>query len=165
MHIGCFQTYSETRGHNFVLNATFDEIEAKNYDGLLMPGGRASEYLAHNSRVVALVIEFVKSRKPITSVCHSQLILAAADALRGRKCTAYSPVKPALVAAGAHWVEPETLSSTVADGNLISGLSYEGNADIIRYFLKAIGGNIAGSNKKILFLCGVCFTLFDIAYG
>ena len=148
------QTYSETRRHNFALNATFAEIDAANYDGLLLPGGRAPEYLAHDPLVVALVIKFFSSGKALASICHGQLILAAAGVAKDRKCTAFPPVKPALVASGAHWVEPDTMAATVVDGNLITAATYEGHPEFIQHFVKALGGNISGSNKKILFLCG-----------
>ncbi|KAL8532252.1 hypothetical protein ACS0TY_008744 [Phlomoides rotata] len=149
------QTYSESRGHNFALNATFDEVaDATKYDGLVIPGGRAPEYLAMNESVVDLVKKFGDLQKPIASTCHAQLILAAADLVKGRKCTAYPAVKPALVAAGAHWVEPETLAFCTIDGNLITGATYEGNPELIRLFIKALGAKISGSGKRILFLCG-----------
>lgn len=158
-----FQTYSESRGHNFALNATFDEIEATKYDGLVIPGGRAPEYLAMNESVLDLVKSFANSKKPIASICHGQLILAAADVVRGRKCTAFPAVKPVLLAAGAHWEEPETMASCTVDGNLITGPTYEGHPEFIRLFVKALGGRIVGSGKRILFLCGVSYdhvTLF-----
>ncbi|KAI9178374.1 hypothetical protein LWI28_025775 [Acer negundo] len=148
------QTYSESRGHNFSLNATFDEIEAGNYDGLVIPGGRAPEYLAMNESVLDLVRKFSNSGKPIASVCHGQLILAAADSVKDRKCTAYPPVGPVLIAAGAHWIEPETMSACVVDGNIITGATYEGHPEFIRLFVKALGGTVTGSGKRILFLCG-----------
>ncbi|KAK1568737.1 hypothetical protein Q3G72_028136 [Acer saccharum] len=148
------QTYSESRGHNFSLNATFNEIEAGNYDGLVIPGGRAPEYLAMNESVLDLVRKFSNSGKPIASICHGQLILAAADSVKDRKCTAYPPVGPVLIAAGAHWVEPETMSACVVDGNIITGATYEGHPEFIRLFVKALGGTVTGSGKRILFLCG-----------
>ncbi|KAK7252267.1 hypothetical protein RIF29_09133 [Crotalaria pallida] len=147
-------TYTETRCHNFALNATFDEVDATSYDGLVLPGGRAPEYLAHNPAAVELVTKFASSGKAIASICHGQLILAAAGLAKGRKCTAFPPVRPTLVASGAHWVEPDTMSATVVDGNLITAATYEGHPEFIRHFVKALGGNISGSNKKILFLCG-----------
>ncbi|KAJ4706841.1 protein DJ-1-like D-like [Melia azedarach] len=148
------QTYSESRGHNFTLNATFDEIEFSKYDGLVIPGGRAPEYLAMNEAVLDLVRKFSDSKKPIASICHGQLILAAVDAVKGRKCTAYPPVKPVLIAAGASWIEPETMAACVVDGNIITGATYEGHPEFIRLFVRALGGTISGSDKKILFLCG-----------
>ncbi|KAF3452408.1 hypothetical protein FNV43_RR02841 [Rhamnella rubrinervis] len=148
------QTYSESRGHNFTLNATFDEIEFSKYDGLVIPGGRAPEYLAMNASVLDLVRKFCDSKRPIASVCHGQLVLAAADSVKGRKCTAFPPVRPVLIAAGAHWVEPETMLACVVDGNLVTAATYEGHPEFIRLFVKALGGNITGSDKRILFLCG-----------
>ncbi|KAK2652540.1 hypothetical protein Ddye_012396 [Dipteronia dyeriana] len=148
------QTYSASHGHNFSLNATFDEIEAGNYDGLVIPGGRAPEYLAMNESVLDLVRKFSNAGKPIASICHGQLILAAADSVKGRKCTAYPPVGPVLIAAGAHWEEPETMSACVVDGNIITGATYEGHPEFIRLFVKALGGTVTGSGKRILFLCG-----------
>jgi len=150
------QTYSESRGHNFTLNATFDEIDVANYDGLFLPGGRAPEYLAMNESVLNVVREFQDSRKPIASICHGQLILAAADVVKGRKCTAYPPVKPVLIAAGADWVEPDTIAKCIVDGNLITGPTYVEHPEFIELFLKALGGSISGSDKRIMFLCGVC---------
>ncbi|CAA0813413.1 Protein DJ-1 homolog D [Striga hermonthica] len=148
------QTYSESRGHNFVLNATFDEIDPTKYDGLVIPGGRAPEYLAMNESVLELVRTFESLQKPIASICHGQLILAAADLVRGKKCTAYPAVGPALIAAGSHWVEPETVAFCTADGNLITGATYVGHPEFIRLFMKALGAKISGSGKRILFLCG-----------
>jgi D-lactate dehydratase len=158
-----FQTYSETVGHNFALNATFDEIDHTSYDGLWLPGGRAPEYLAHIPAVVELVAKFVKSGKEIACICHGHLILAAAGVVEGRTCTAYPPVKPVLVAAGAHWVEPDTMSTTVVDGNLITAPTYEGHPELLRHFVKALGGKISGSDKKILFICGVRSNVFLVS--
>ncbi|KAF2314769.1 hypothetical protein GH714_033500 [Hevea brasiliensis] len=120
-----YQTYTESPGHNFSLNATFDEIDFGKYDGLVIPGGRAPEYLAMNESVLDCVRKFADAGKPIASVCHGQIILAAAGCVKGRKCTAYSPVKPLLIAAGAHWIEDQTMATCVADGNIITGATYD----------------------------------------
>lgn len=71
-------------------------------------------------------------------------------------------MKPVLVAAGAHWVEPETMSASVVDGNLITAATYEGHPEFIRHFVKALGGTITGREKRILFLCGVGSLFFWI---
>ncbi|EOY03063.1 hypothetical protein QUC31_017851 [Theobroma cacao] len=148
------QTYSQSRGHNFTLNASFDEIDHTQYHGLILPGGRAPEYLAVNESVVDLVRNFVNSGKPVASICHGPLILAAAGSVNGRKCTGYRAVRPALIAAGALWVEPETLAACVVDGNIITGCTYKGHPEFIRLFVKALGGIITTPKKRILFLCG-----------
>jgi D-lactate dehydratase len=121
----------------------------------MLPGGRAPEYLALNEAVLDLVSKFSNSGKPIASICHGQLILAAAGLVKGRMCTAYPFVGPVLIAAGAHWVEPETLSTCVVDGNIITAPMYKGHPEYIRHFVKALGGTITGLAKRVLFLCGV----------
>ncbi|VAH54119.1 unnamed protein product [Triticum turgidum subsp. durum] len=148
------QTYAESKGHNFALNASFDEVDAAGYDGLVIPGGRAPEYLAMDEKVLDLVRKFSDAKKPIASVCHGQLILAAAGVVRDRTCTAYPAVKPVLVAAGAKWVEADTMKKCVVDGNLVTAAAYDGHPEFISLFVKALGGSVAGSDKKILFLCG-----------
>src|SRR6267142_4415673 len=81
------QTYTEKRGHNFALNATFDEIKAEDYDALVLPGGRAPEYLRLNPRVLQIVRHFADAKKPIAAICHGPQILAAAGVLTGRSCS------------------------------------------------------------------------------
>lgn len=109
-----------------------------------------------NESVSNLVKKFSEAGKPIASVCHGQLILAAAGSVKGLKCTAYPAVGPVLAAAGAQWIEPENMSACTVDGKLITAATYMGHAEFIRHFLKALGGSIKGSDKRILFLCGVC---------
>ena len=128
----------------------------------MIPGGRAPEYLAMNPSVQDLVKKFYDSNKPIAAICHALLIFAAAGLAKGRKCTAFPTLGPVLLAAGTHWVEPESDKACVTDGNLITGVVYEGHAKFIRNFVQALGGNIIGSDKRILFLCGVWFFSLSI---
>src|SRR5215472_9208594 len=99
------QTYSEKPGHNFTLNATFAEVRAEDYDALVVPGGRAPEYLRLNEQVLAVVRHFAEHRKPIAAICHAAQLLAAAGVLRGRSCAAYPAVGPEVSAAGGRWVD------------------------------------------------------------
>ena len=94
------QTYSEFKGHNFALTADFKDVDFDSYDALVVPGGRAPEYLSLDEDVLNLVKKFESSHKPIASICHGQLILAAAGILKDKQCTAYPAVKPVVVAAG-----------------------------------------------------------------
>ncbi len=115
------QTYSEKRGHNFVLTATFEEIDPKNYDGLVIPGGRAPEYIRLNERVLSVVRHFAENNKPIASICHGQQVLAAAGVLQGKSCTAYPAIKPEVVRAGAKWLEPKVNMGRCQFNQLIKG--------------------------------------------
>lgn len=105
--------------------------------------------------VLDIVRKFSESVKPIASICHGQLVLAAADVVKGRKCTAYPSVKPVVVAAGCQWIECDTAAKCVKDGNLITGVTFEGLPEFIRLFVGALGGTITGADKRVLFLCGV----------
>ena len=137
------QTYSEKRGHNFVLNADFDSIDPAHYDALVIPGGRAPEYLRLDPRVLEIVRHFVEAGKPLASICHGQQILVAADVLTGRRATAYPAVKPELVRAGAVWCDVnETFSNAVVDGNLVTAAAWPGHPEWIRSFLEVLGTRI-----------------------
>ena len=99
------QTYSEKPGHNFTLNATFSEIDAADYDGLVVPGGRAPEYLRLNDKVLDIVRHFDSAGKPIAALCHGAQLLAAAGILRGRKLNCYPACAPEVELAGGTFVK------------------------------------------------------------
>jgi len=113
------QTYSEKPGHNFVLNADFEAVKAEAYDALVIPGGRAPEYLRLNEQVLALVRAFAAANKPIAAVCHGAQLLAAAGVLKGRACSAYPACAPEVRLAGSEYVEIAGDAAHV-DGNLIT---------------------------------------------
>jgi deglycase len=137
------QTYSEKRGHNFTVNAAFDEIRPQDYDGLVIPGGRAPEYLRLDDRVVQLVAHFAEAKKPIAAICHGLQLLNAATRLEGRVCTAYPAVKHELVQAGARWGEVnETFSNAHVDGNLVTAPAWPAHPDWMRKFLELLGTRI-----------------------
>lgn len=137
------QTYSEKPGHNFGINADFNEIKTEDYDGLVIPGGRAPEYLRLNEQVLEIVRSFSKSNKPIASICHGQQILVAADVLEGKLCTAYPAVKPDILKAGAQWGDVnETFSNAYVDGNLVTAAAWPGHPEWIRKFLELLGTRI-----------------------
>ena len=137
------QTYSEKRGHNFQVNADFDQVDPNQYDALVIPGGRAPEYLRLNARLLEIVRHFAEAGKPIASVCHGQQILAAAGVLEGKLCTAYPAVKPEVVACGGTWGEVnETFSNAYEDGNLVTAAAWPGHPEWIRKFLGVLGSRI-----------------------
>jgi protease I len=137
------QTYSEKRGHNFRVNADFDEVNPQHYDALVIPGGRAPEYLRLNERLLEIVRHFAEHGKPIASICHGQQIMAAAGVLNGKLCTAYPAVKPEVVAAGGTWGEVnETFSNAYVDGNLVTAAAWPGHPEWIRKFLEVLGSRI-----------------------
>ena len=113
------QTYSEKPGHNFALNGTFDQIKPESYDALVIPGGRAVEYIRLNPRVLEIVRHFAAAKKPIAAICHAAQLLAAAGVLKGRKCSAYPACAPDVTLAGGTYAEI-AMDEAIADGNLVT---------------------------------------------
>lgn len=134
------QTYSEKRGHNFRINFDFENVKSSEYDGLVIPGGRAPEYLRLNERVIEIVREFAEQTKPIAAICHGPQILAAAGVLEGRSCCAYPAVGPDVTLSKGHYVGPnETFENAHVDGNLVTAPAWPAHPAWIREFLKVLG--------------------------
>ena len=135
------QTYTEKRGHLFTLNASFDEIKAEDYDALVIPGGRAPEYLRLNKRLLEMVRHFARSDKPIAAICHGLQILSAAGVLKGKTCTAYNALGPDIEAVGGTFVEKEA-DEAVVDGNLVTSPAWPGHPAWLKGFLELLGTKI-----------------------
>lgn len=135
------QTYSEKRGHNFALNAAFDEVNVEEYDALVIPGGRAPEYIRLNDRVLAMTCHFADTNKPIAAICHGPQLLAAAGALNGKSCTAYPAVGPDVTSAGGEYVEVPVTQAHV-DGNLVTAPAWPAHPEWLAKFLEVLGTNI-----------------------
>jgi protease I len=135
------QTYSEKPGHNFGLNATFDDVDPADYDALVVPGGRAPEYLRLNERVLEIVRHFAEEDKPLAALCHGPQILAAAGVLDGRSCSAYPAVGPEVSRAGAEFVDIPVTEGHV-DGNLVTGPAWPAHPDWLAKFLEVLGTRI-----------------------
>lgn len=135
------QTYSEKLGHNFTLNADFDAVRPEHYDALVLPGGRAPEYLRLNERVLGLVRHFAERRKPIAAVCHGVQFLTAAEVVEGRGCTAYPALRPEVCRAGGKWKEL-ALDQAYTEGNLVTAPAWPAHPAWLAQFLKLIGTRI-----------------------
>jgi protease I len=136
------QTYTEKRGHNFTLNAAFDEIDAAAYDGLVIPGGRAPEYLRLNEKVLEIVRHFDSAGKPIAALCHGPQLLAAAGVLKGRKLNAYPACAPEVSLAGGTFV-PVDFFAAVVDGNLVTGPAWTAHPAWLARFLEVLDAHLA----------------------
>lgn len=135
------QTYSEKPGHNFALNADFAGVRAEDYDALLIPGGRAPEYLRLNAEVIALVLAMAAAGKPIAAVCHGAQLLAAAGVLKGRECSAYPACAPEVALAGGRYVEIP-VDQAHSEGNLITAPAWPAHPAWLAAFLAALGTRI-----------------------
>ncbi|MGA7245573.1 MAG: DJ-1/PfpI family protein [Terracidiphilus sp.] len=135
------QTYTEKRGHNFTLNATFDEVNPASYDALVIPGGRAPEYLRLNAKVLELVRHFDKEGKPIAALCHGPQILAAAGVLKGRKVNCYPACAPEVGLAGGTFVSLDFTEATV-DGKLVTGPAWTAHPAWLAKFLDVLEAHL-----------------------
>ncbi len=135
------QTYTEKRGHRFVLNASFDQVKAETYDALVLPGGRAPEYLRLNKAVIAMVRHFFEAGKPVAAICHGAQILAAAGVLEGRRCAAYPACAPEVTLAKGRYADI-AVSEAVTDGNLVSAPAWPAHPAWIAQFLALLGTKI-----------------------
>lgn len=135
------QTYSEKPGHNFTLNAGFSEVEADDYDALVLPGGRAPEYIRLNPRVLEIVRHFAENDKPIASICHGAQILAAAGVIEGKACSAYPAVGPDVTRAGGEYMDIPVDQAHV-DGKLVTAPAWPAHPEWIAKFLRVLGTRI-----------------------
>jgi protease I len=135
------QTYSEKPGHNFALNATFDEVRAEDYDALVIPGGRAPEYIRLNEKVLDIVRHFAQAGKPLAAICHGAQVLAAAGVVEGRSCSAYPAVGPDVTRAGGTYQDIPVDQAHV-DGNLVTAPAWPAHPAWLASFLKVLGTRI-----------------------
>ncbi len=134
------QTYSEKPGHRFAINRDFSSVDPAAFDALVIPGGRAPEYLRLNQQVLDLVRHFAAESKPIAAICHGPQILAAAGVLQGRQCSCYPAVRFEVTSAGGSYVDPaETMDSAHVDGNLVTAPAWPAHPAWMREFMKLLG--------------------------
>lgn len=135
------QTYSEKPGHDFALNASFDDVQETGYDALVIPGGRAPEYLRLNPRVLEIVRHFAAAKKPLAAICHGAQLLTAAGVLEGRSCSAYPACGPEVTRAGGRYAEIP-VDQAVTDGNLVTAPAWPAHPAWLAQFLAVLGTRI-----------------------
>jgi len=135
------QTYSEKRGHDFALNASFADIKVEDYDALVISGGRAPEYIRLDDRVLGVVREFVKADKPIAAVCHGPQVLTAAGVVEGKTVSSYPAVGPEINLAGGKYADIG-LTEAVVDGNLVTAPAWPAHPAWLAKFLQVLGTKI-----------------------
>jgi protease I len=135
------QTYSEKRGHNFVLNTTFADVKPEDYDALVIPGGRAPEYLRLNPRVLEIIRHFADADKPIAALCHGPQLLAAARVIAGKRVNAYPACAPEVELAGATFVTLD-VADAITDGNLVTGPAWPAHPQWLAKFLEVLNHHL-----------------------
>jgi deglycase len=143
------QTYSEKRGHDFTLNATFDDVRAEDYAALVISGGRAPEYLRLNARVLDLVRHFFLEQKPVAAICHGAQILTAAGVVKGRRVSAYPAVRPEVTLAGGQYAEIP-IDQAVVDGSLVTAPAWPAHPAWLAAFLTVLGTTIQHEKAAVV---------------
>ncbi len=135
------QTYSEKRGHDFALNATFADVKVADYDALVISGGRAPEYIRLNDRVLEIVREFAKADKPIAAICHGAQVLTAAGVVEGKTVSAYPAVAPEVRVAGGEYADIG-MNEAHVDGKLVTAPAWPAHPAWLGKFLTVLGTKI-----------------------
>lgn len=136
------QTYTEKRGHNFTLNATFADIRPEDYDGLVLPGGRAPEYLRLDPKVLEVVRHFARENKPIAAICHAAQILSAAGVVKGKRVSCYPACSPEVELAGGTFASVD-MAEAVVDGNLVTAPAWPAHPQWLAKFLPVLEKHLA----------------------
>ena len=135
------QTYSEKPGHHFTLTYSFNEVDVNDYEGLVIAGGRAPEYLRLNPQLLEIVKQFFTTDKPVAAICHGIQILTAANVVRGRKLTCYPAVSPEVTLAGGEY-QQVPVNGVYVDGKLVTSPAWPAHPSFIREFLRILGAKI-----------------------
>lgn len=130
-----WDTYTESKGYLIEAHVAFEDVIPEEYDGLIIPGGRAPEYIRLNENVPKIVAHFFETNKPVGAICHAALILTTVrQYLEGRELTAYIACKPDVEVAGATYIE----KPLHVQGNLVSGHAWPDLPGFMREFIKQL---------------------------
>lgn len=135
------QTYLERQGHNFTLTYDFDKVNLKDYHGLVLPGGRGSEYLRLNKTVIDYVEYFLKNDLPIAVICHGVQLLTPSPLIKGRNLACYPACQTEVKLAGANY-QDKAADDVYIDKNIVSAVAWPGHPKWIRAFLELLGTSI-----------------------
>ena len=135
-----FETYTEKPGYRIPANVSYAQVVPDEYAGLVIPGGRAPEYIRNEPHAVKIVNHFFDAKKPIAAICHAAQILVACDKCKGRTMSAYPALKPDVERAGGTYKASTNfdVAEAVVDGNLVSARAWPDHPAMMREFLKLL---------------------------
>jgi protease I len=129
-----FDTYTEKPGYTWEADLAFSDVDPSDYVALVIPGGRAPEYIRNDPDFAGIVEHFFGEDKPVAQLCHAPLALAAAGVLEGRKTAAYPALAPDVEAAGAEFVD----GAAVVDGVMVSARAWPDHPAWMREFVRIL---------------------------
>ena len=139
-----FDTYTEKPGYTWPADLAFADVDPSHYVALVIPGGRAPEYIRNDPDVQRIVKHFFGEDKPVAQLCHAPLVLAASGVLRGRRTAAYPALQPDVVAAGAEYVNSEA----VVDGNMVSARAWPDHPAWMREFMRVLRASVPAAKVR-----------------
>jgi protease I len=134
-----YDTYTEKPGYTWQADVAFSDVKPENYIALVIPGGRAPEYIRNDPDVQRIVKHFFGDQKPVAQLCHAPLVLAAAGVLSGRRTAAYPALAPDVRAAGAQFIDSEA----VVDGNMVSARAWPDHPAWMREFMALLRSRVS----------------------
>jgi protease I len=129
-----FDTYTEKPGYTWDADLAFADVDPADYVALVVPGGRAPEYIRNDADCRRIIEHFFAESKPVAQLCHAPLALAAAGVLEGRRSAAYPALEPDVDAAGAEFVD----SAAVIDGMMVSARAWPDHPEWMRAFVRLL---------------------------
>lgn len=129
-----FDTYTEKPGYSWDADLSFADVNPSEYVALIIPGGRAPEYIRNDADCKRIIRHFFEQQKPVAQICHAGLALAASGVLEGRKTAAYPAIEPDIAAAGAQFVNSEA----VVDGVMVSARAWPDHPAWMREFVRIL---------------------------
>ena len=139
-----YDTYTEKPGYSWDADLAFADVRPEEFTALVIPGGRAPEYIRNNADCQRIVQHFFLDAKPVAQICHAALVLAAAGVLKGRRTSAYPELQPDVRAAGAEFVDSEA----VIDGQMISARAWPDHPAWMREFIKLLRQNAPAQQQR-----------------
>ncbi len=129
-----WETNTEKLGYRIQSNLAFSEVRPDDYDGLVIPGGRAPEYIRYDENLQRIVQAFFRANKPVAAICHAAQVLAVAGVLKNRRMTCYHLVRSEALAAGGDYSDREV----VVDGNLVTSRAWPDHPAFMREFVRLL---------------------------
>ena len=129
-----YDTYTEKPGYSWDADLAFADVDPASYAALVIPGGRAPEYIRNDGDCQRIIRHFFAHEKPVAQLCHAGLALSAAGVLRGRRTAAYPALESDVRAAGAEFVNSEA----VVDGTMVSARAWPDHPAWMREFIRVL---------------------------
>jgi protease I len=129
-----YDTYTEKPGYTWDADLAFSDVDPAEYVAVVIPGGRAPEYIRNDPDFGRIVEHFFRDDKPVAQLCHAPLALAATGLLEGRRTAAYPALEPDVKAAGAEFVD----GAAVVDGRMVSARAWPDHPSWMREFVRIL---------------------------